>query len=77
MTKEQIIEKYGDVVLDFIGYFKFVLYYSGTASDGATISAHVGGDSDEIYRACMTPRDTLESLFLQACLLDLKIKKES
>ena len=77
MTQEQIIEKYGNVVLDFIGYYKFRFHYKGTASDGATIYALVGGDSDNIHRACMTPTDTLESLITQACLLRLRIKEKS
>lgn len=75
--QEQIIEKYGDVVLDFTGYYKFRFHYSGTASDGATIYALVGGDSDGIYRACITPTDTLESLITQACLLRLRIKEKA
>ena len=76
MTQEQIIEKYGDVVLDLIFYYKYVFYYRGIAEDGITICADFGGDSDDIYRAEFTSKQTLSSLILQSYVLDLRIGED-
>ena len=76
MTQEQIIEKYGDVVLDFTHYYKYVFYYIGTAEDGTTIFADFGGNGDDIYRAEFGPKETLSS-FIGEDLLDLRIKENN
>ena len=77
MTHEEIIEKYGDVVLEFSYYYKFVFYYRATAEDGITICAQFGGDSDEIYRTQFSPKERLSSLIYQCYLLDLRIKEDN
>ena len=77
MTQEQIIEKYGDVVLDFTHYYKYVFYYIGTAEDGTTIFADFGGNGDDIYRAEFGPKETLVSLIAESYLLDLRIKEDN
>ena len=77
MTQNEIIEKYGDVVLDFYYYYKYVFYYRGTADDGITIYADFGGDSDVIYRAEFDPKGTLTSLINESYLLDVKIKENN
>lgn len=50
LTREQVIEKYGNVRLKFSSYYKYSFTYVGTAEDGVTIACMVGGDSDSIYR---------------------------
>ena len=77
MTQEQIIEKYGDVVLDFYYYYKYVFYYRGTAEDGTTIYVDFGGDSDVIYRAEFIPNETLTSLTNEHYVLDVRIKENN
>ena len=54
MTREEFYDKYGDVVVRFSSYYKFVFTYKGTLEDGSTISVGYGGDSDEIYRFELT-----------------------
>ena len=77
MTQEQIIEKYGDVVLDFSSYYKYTFYYRGTADDGNTIAVALGGNSDDIYRAGFEPKDTLTSLIDEADVLWLEVKEDN
>ena len=50
MEKNEIFEKYIDVVLKFSSYYKYTFTFSGIAEDGANIVVNVGGDSSEIYR---------------------------
>ena len=50
MTKEEALEKYGNVPLRFSGYYKYSFNFVGTASDGAEIFASLGGNADDIYR---------------------------
>ena len=64
-------------MLDFTIYYKFVFYYSGTAKDGAIISAELDGNSDEIHSASFAPRETLESLVQETNLLDLIAKENN
>jgi hypothetical protein len=50
MTKEQIIEKYGDVKVKFSSYHNFTLTFRGTAKDGTEILARIGGPSVDIRK---------------------------
>ena len=69
MTKEEILEKYGDVELKFDSYYKYTFTYCGTACDGVKIIANSGGCSDEIYRASYSDRETLKSLEAEYVIL--------
>ena len=50
MTREEFIKEYGDVVVTFSDYYKYVFNYTGTTADGTEVIAHVGGNADDIYR---------------------------
>lgn len=49
MTKEQMLEKYGEVEVSFDSYYKYTFYFTGE-HEGKTIDVSVGGDSDDIYK---------------------------
>lgn len=55
MTKEEVLEKYGDVPLRFSSYYKYSFRFSGLAEDGVKIFASIGGNADDIYRWEITP----------------------
>jgi hypothetical protein len=50
LTREQFIDKYGDVEVRFSSYYKFTFTYSAQLTDGSYLTVSVGGNSDEIYR---------------------------
>ena len=50
LDKEQILERYGNVKLEFDSYYKYTFTFAGVAEDGAQVSASIGGDSRDIYR---------------------------
>ncbi len=50
MTREEFYEKYGDVVVKFISYYKYTFTYGASFADGKRLLCHYGGNSDEIYR---------------------------
>lgn len=50
MNREEILEEYGDVEMQFHSYYKFVFEFTATAEDGVEIYASLGGDSDSIYK---------------------------
>jgi hypothetical protein len=50
MTKEDFIEKYGEVKVKFSSYYKYTFSFSGELSDGGKICVSYGGCSDDIYR---------------------------
>ena len=49
--------KYKDQKLNFESYYKYEFYYTNDL-----IQVSVGGDSDDIYRADLTPTMTLREL---------------
>lgn len=55
MTREEFIEKYGDVKVKFSNYYKYTFTYTGTLPDGGKISICDGGNSDDIYRYEVVP----------------------
>lgn len=65
LTKDQFIEKYGDVLVEFFRYYKYTFTYKGTLPDGAIITVDVGGDSAEIYRQEVVPglKEPIRSLW--------------
>ncbi len=50
MSRDEFIEKYGDVEVFFNSYYKYTFTYKGTLPDGKVITVGYGGDSSEIYR---------------------------
>lgn len=50
MTREEMLQKYGDVVVKFSSYYKYTFYYAADLPDGGRILVGVGGNSDYIYR---------------------------
>lgn len=78
MTEQEVVEKYGDVVLRFSSYYKFCFTFSGVAKDGAVIHATYGGDADEIYRYDVSATHTVESLTLplEDYWISVQIKKD-
>lgn len=50
MTREEFVEKYGDVTVKFSSYYKFTFTFSGVLANGDRIMVDVGGNSDDIYR---------------------------
>ncbi len=50
LTREQVMEKYGDVLLKFSSYYKYAFTYVGQATDGVTVACSIGGDHNDIYR---------------------------
>lgn len=50
MTKEQVMETYGDVPLTFVYYYKYTFAFAGEAPDGDMVTMMYGGDRDDIYK---------------------------
>lgn len=50
LTKNEMLQKYGDVELKFNYYYKFVFIFVADLGDNKKISVNVGGSSDEIYK---------------------------
>lgn len=73
MTKEQILEKYGNVKLTFKHYYKYTFTFSGVADDGAIISTHIGGDSGDIYKMSVSAEneETLINLYAECATVTL------
>ena len=52
MTKDEFLEQYGDVLVNFTSYYKYTFTFTGGIDDddGNFIVVNVGGDSSDIYR---------------------------
>jgi hypothetical protein len=50
MTVEQVKEKFGNTVLRFSSYYKYMFAFTGHTDDGHKIMCMYGGNSDDIYR---------------------------
>ncbi len=50
MTRDEFLDKYGDVVVTFSSYYKYTFTFSAELPDGSTLSVGYGGNHDEIYR---------------------------
>ncbi|MCG8673686.1 MAG: hypothetical protein MI867_30140 [Pseudomonadales bacterium] len=50
MSKEEFLEKHGDVILTFSSYYKYAFSYTAELGNGEKIYASIGGCSDDIYR---------------------------
>lgn len=52
LSKQEFMEKYGHIIVEFSYYNKFVFTYTNPriAQTGGSIEINVGGNSDEMYR---------------------------
>ena len=63
MTKDEFLQKYGDVKVKFESYYKYSFTFKGTLPNGDLINVSVGGGSEEIYRLEVgTEEQTIRSL---------------
>jgi hypothetical protein len=49
LTEEGLLEKYGEIEVKFIYYYKYTFTFIGDF-EGKTIQVSVGGSGDDIYR---------------------------
>lgn len=49
MTKQEFMNKYGDVDVKFSSYYKYTFTFTGEF-DGGVVLVEVGGGSSDIYR---------------------------
>ena len=54
ISKEEFLEKYGDVLVQFNNYYKYSFSYRGVAKDGTVVVVKSGGNANDIYRECVT-----------------------
>ncbi len=57
-TKEEVIEKFGDVEMKFSHYYKFTFYFDGV-KDGYVFECSFGGDSGDIYKTEVSATDII------------------
>ena len=50
ITKNDLLNKYGEVKLVFSHYYKYVFTFQSTLPDGRQIKALAGGMTDNIYK---------------------------
>jgi hypothetical protein len=50
MTKEEFIEKYGEVTVFFSSYYKYTFSFAAYLDDEHRIVVEYGGDANDIYR---------------------------
>ena len=65
VSREEFMEKYGDVMVVFDGYYKYTFTYKGDTQDGLTVYVSCGGSADEIYRREVVPdkEERVEDLY--------------
>jgi hypothetical protein len=76
LTKEQVIEKYGDIELPFSRYYKYSFSYATTLDDGTVIYGSYGGCSDDIYRHQVLKDDVIIVKYFEDYLNMLTIRKD-
>ena len=50
ISKQDFLDKYGDIEVTFSSYYKYSFTFKGTTDAGEELYVSIGGDSDEIYR---------------------------
>ena len=65
MNEKEILEKYGDVELSFVEYYKHTFSYYGIAPDGIKINAESRCDGDDIYKCRHDATETLRTLYAE------------
>lgn len=77
MEYEEIIKKYGDVVLNFESYYKYKITYSGEV-DGKKIKVGIGrGEPDDLDGANLKLNMKLSEFYFDYIELDNKLIYES
>lgn len=61
MNKQEIIDKYKDIILTFSIYYKYEFIYK-TVINNKELIAYVGGDSEDIYRLELSKEENLYKL---------------
>lgn len=64
MTRQEFIDKYADVLVDFYSYYKYTFTFKGLVK-GKEIFVDFGGDSSEIYRFDVTANSPISVRELQ------------
>jgi hypothetical protein len=59
LTKEQFLDRYGDVLVQFSSYYKYSFSYRGVAMDGTVVVVNSGGDTSSIYRTFVSADDII------------------
>jgi hypothetical protein len=59
MTRDEVLERYGNLPLTFSSYYKYSFHFSATAPDGAIVGVSIGGCADDIYRCEINAGDTM------------------
>lgn len=55
LTRDELYEQYGAIVVKFSSYYKYTFTFSGSLPDGGRITVGYGADHDAIYRYELTP----------------------
>ena len=55
MTKQEFVDKYGDVKVRFSRYYKYVFTFRADLGDGKTLTCDIGGGADDIYKVEVVP----------------------
>jgi hypothetical protein len=65
MTKEEFIEKYGNILVKFTGYYKYTFTFGAELEDGSRLSVGYGGNADAIYRYEVSPdsQDLVQDIY--------------
>lgn len=48
--KDRFLNKYGEVKVKFVEYYKYTFIFTADLGEGKTLSVCVGGNADDIYR---------------------------
>ncbi len=64
MTRAEFYSKYGDVIVTFSYYYKYVFHYCGELPNGKVLTCSCGGNASDIYRheVSRDSRETVNSL---------------
>ena len=72
LTEEEMFEKYGDIELNFSHYHKYNFIYVGDDGAGKSFTAHIGGNSDEVYNLEVSCDDVCSINSLYPIHLDVR-----
>lgn len=50
ITREEILEKYGNIQVEFSHYYKYTFTFVGELENGEEVYVDVGGNSENIYK---------------------------
>lgn len=65
ITREEFYEKYGDVKVKFVSYYKYTFTYAATLPDDKMLFCEYGGNSDDIYKLCVGANEEISVIGLQ------------